>query len=219
VSRLALVRFVAVAVLIGACDEAVIEPEPVVIRPATVAELTGPWRPTPLGLDVAMRTRVEQACRRDIEMPLGSVAAVIDARGASVVTVRMTGENPGSCDALEVMANGQVAGAGSGRRAEDREKLPILGPSELGPIEKQTIAGGNLKTEGWSVTGRAGVGITLVVVEPLNHMAVVATLENGWFGAWWPARPGEPPRDGARFPPFGIRAYDAFGVLQDEISK
>ena len=95
--RLSLARLVAVAFLIVACDEAVVEPEPVVIRPATVAELTGPWRPTPLGLDVAMRTRVEQACRRDVQMPLGSVAAVIDARGASVVTVRMTGENPGSC--------------------------------------------------------------------------------------------------------------------------
>ena len=218
-SRLSLARLVAVALLVGACGEAVIEPDPVIIRPASLADLTGPWRPTPFQLDPMIRNRAEQGCRRDLQLPPGGSAAVIDARGASVVTVRMTGLNSGSCYALEITAAGEVTGAGAGWSAGGPERLPVLGASELGPIDKQTVAGGNLKVEGWSVTGRAGLEITSVVVEPTNHMAVIATVENGWFAAWWPARQGEPARDGLRYPPFVVRAYNAFGVLQDEFTQ
>jgi len=214
--RLSLARLAVVTLLLGACGESLSEPEPVPVRPASLADLTGPWRPVPFQLDPVIRSRVEQGCRGDLQMPPGSSAAVIDARGASVATVRMKGPNPGSCYALEISAAGEVTGAGAGWRADGPEKLPVLGASELGPIDKQTVAGGNLKIEGWSLTGRAGPEITSVVVEPMNHMAVIATVENGWFAAWWPARPGEPARDGARWPPFVVRAFNAFGVLLDE---
>ena len=83
--RLSLAKLAMVTLLLGACGES--EPEPVPVRPASLADLTGPWRPVPFQLDPEIRSRVEQGCRRDLQMPPGSSAAVIDARGAGVVTV------------------------------------------------------------------------------------------------------------------------------------
>lgn len=208
--------------LVGACGEAGPDPSADVapagpILAAGLADLTGPWRASPLRLDPVLRANVEHACRRDIEFPAGSTAAIMDARGAGVVTVRVTGQNPGSCDALEITATGDVVGAGGGWRGGDPEVVARIPPDKLGGIERGTVAGGSLKVEGWSVYGRAGDGIASVVVQPVNHPAVQASLEGGWFSAWWPARPGDPTRDGAQHPPVVVRGYDVFGLLLDEV--
>ena len=212
---------VAVLVLvIAACGEAVAPVDQASEqRPATVAELRGPWRQAPLRLDVATRGRIEQACRREIEMPPGATAVVIDVRGAGVATIRIAGVNAGSCDALEISANGQIAGAGAGWRAPGPDDAIGLPAGKLGHIEKQTVGGGSLTVEGWSVYGRAGPGIASVVIEPQNHLAVIATLQNGWFAAWWPAQANRPNRDGAAHPPFVVRAYDPTGTLLDQIDS
>lgn len=212
--------FGATLLVIG-CGDA---PEPAFVpaRPATIAELVGPWRATPLLLDAAMWGRVEQTCRRDIEMPPGGVVAVVDARGAGVVTVRMTGDHAGSCDSLAITADGRVAGAGSGWRADGPERFAVLGAAELAGIETAMVGGGILQASGWSVYGRSGASIASVVVEPRNHPAVIASLRNGWFSAWWPQLPGEagPDRladDRADHPPMVIRGYDATGELVAQI--
>ena len=218
---LTLVRLVVASLLFVACGEAETAPAPqrpaAPGAPATLAQLLGPWQATPLVLDLMARTRVEQACSRDIEMPPGSRAVLVDARGAGVVSVVMRGQTAGGCYALEIMANGQITGAGGGWRADRLPGLPVLGESELADIEQQTVSGGNLKVVGWSVVGRAGPAITSVLVAPQGHPVVTATLENGWFGAWWPARPGDPSPDDGRFLPIVVGGYDAFGVLQDEV--
>ena len=109
-----LATLVALMLAVVSCggDGEVINPP---VRFATVAELTGPVRAVPLLLDPALRVRVAEVCRREIELPPGAVPAVMDARGEGVVTVRMTGVIEASCDALEIPAEGGVMGrAGAG---------------------------------------------------------------------------------------------------------
>jgi hypothetical protein len=194
--------------------------------PATLTELTGPWRPTPLLLDSALWARAEAACRKDMEMPPGTRALIIDARGASVVTLRMTGATSGSCDSLQLLPNGQFTGAGGGRSGGSGEHLGPRSGAKLGSLERQVVGGGDLKVSGWSIYGSAGDEIATVVVEPVGHQAVQATLMNGWFSAWWPAVPGEPDPlggvpwpDGSQWPSVVVRGYDASGVVRDEVQQ
>jgi hypothetical protein len=62
-----------------------------------------------------------------------------------------------------------------------------------------------------SVIGRAGVGIASVTVEWTGSPVVVATLQNGWFAAWWPAPLAGRNGRGPDFPAVRIRAFDALG--------
>jgi hypothetical protein len=213
VNRRPLAILAVTALVVAACGEPADVPV-VATRPATIAELRGPWQATPVVLDPATRGRIEEACRREMEMPPGRAAVLIDARGAAVVTVRMDG---GSCNALELAEDGQILGAGGGFRATEPEGLQRLQGSRFAELEKETVNGGGLLVEGWAVRGRFGADIVSVVIAPANRPVVIATLENGWFGAWWPDGPGDPPRDGNRHPPFFVRGYDAAGVLLDEV--
>lgn len=89
--------------------------------------------------------------------------------------------------------------------------LPAIGGTEFGDVERSTIDGGRLTTTGWSVLGRIGAGIASVTVEPAGAPLVTATVQNGWFAAWWPTRPGEARPDGLHHPAALIRGFDIFG--------
>jgi hypothetical protein len=213
----------ALAVAVAACanDEPV---QPVDPPPATLAQLTGPWRAAPLRLDSATWARVEDACRVDIQMAPATRAQIIDARGAGVVTVAMTGQQFGRCDALQVMATGEVVGAGSGMRS-DGPQQPIVEPGTgIGPIEQGTIDGGGLTVTGWSVYGPVGAGINTVVVQVPGQPQVFATVMNGQFSAWWPVRqnaangPNVQPGLAPLLPPsLVVLGYDATGALVNQV--
>jgi hypothetical protein len=192
--------------------------QPRLLPPATIADLVGPWRASPLGLDAAMRAQIEQVCRRDIEFPAGSFAAIIDVRGAGVATVRMTGRQFGSCDALHIAANGAVNGAGGGTRAERGEQLAPLAPTEIAGLEQQRVEGGELRISGSSVYGRIGPDVVAVTVVPRGQPAVIATVANGWFAAWWPV-PARDPAVIPETPPFLVQAYDASGAVASELAS
>lgn len=214
--RVVIVALLVTSLGLGACGSEDPVPQVPMLRPATPRDLVGPWQATPFLIDPVLRAKVEQTCRRDIEMPPGSFAIVVDARGERVVTVRMSGRSPGSCDALEVTEHGQVSGAGGGWRQDQPEALPPIEPSSIGAVERQTVQGGGLTVKGWSVYGRVGSGVTVVGVEPQNGPSLIATVENGWFAAWWPVQPGDPNMDEGRQPKVLVRAYDAFGMSLDE---
>jgi hypothetical protein len=188
------------------------------VRLATLPELIGPWRPTPLVLDPALRTRVADVCRRDIELPPGTVPAILDARGEGVVTVRMTGATEGSCDAVEITAQGDVAGAGGGWNMK-RDERPAVADTELTDVRRGHIAGGSLGVEGWSVNGQAGASIAVVQVTVADGLVVTATLENGWFSAWWPAVIPDDMGPVDPFPEIVIRAFDPNGALLDSATS
>ncbi len=211
--RASLAILAVAAIIVAACGEEPAADPQQPLRPATLAELLGPWRATPMRLDPAIRARAEAVCRRDMERLPASVTAVMDARGEGVVTVRMSGMSAGTCDALQIANNGQVMGAGGGSRMDGVEALPALGAAAFGEVETGSVGGGGLTVTGWSVFGRAGLAIVSVVVEPQNHPAVQATLENGWFSAWWPeAFPARQLGRGPAQPTFVVRGYDALGV-------
>jgi len=217
VRRLAIFAVLAIAGLVAACadDNADV---PIGRPPATLAELTGAWQATPLRLDPLMWGTIENACRRDIEFPAGAHALHVDVRGGGVAIVRMTGAQSGTCYALQITATGQVNGAGPGARSEAAEHWVIPAGTTLGPIEQQSVEGGDLKVTGRSVQGPVGAGIQTVIVQPLGQPQIAATVMNGWFSAWWPValpqnQQGAPLAPG----PVRIQGFDANGQLVNEI--
>jgi hypothetical protein len=186
--------------------------------PAPIAQLVGPWQPQPFVLDPALRSRIEQACRRDTERGPASTAALVDVRGGGVAVVRMVGQDAGTCDALEITGAGQINGAGGAWRADGVEQLPPIEATELTDAQVGSVGGGSLTVQGWSAIGRAGPAIASVEIEPAGAQAVLATLENGWFAGWWPANvPPDRLGDPALAPDVVIRGYDAAGALLAEV--
>ena len=156
--------------------------------PAPIAQLIGPWQPRPFVLDPALRSRVEQACRRDMERGPENVAALVDVRGGAVAVVRMVGQGAGMCDALEITAGGQINGAGGGwygrrRRATGTNRSDRAGgcPSRVG--RRRQPQGPGMVGDRTRGTGHCVGRDRARRVAP----AVLATLENGWFAGWWPA--------------------------------
>ena len=108
--RLTVVTLLAAVLLGGACgSRSDIFETPV--RFATLADLTGPWQRFPSRLDPVMRERVADACRREIELAPGSIPAVIDTRGAGVVTPPDTGGGRQSRRGRQPVRTRQVLGS------------------------------------------------------------------------------------------------------------
>ena len=230
------VKLSAIAIGIGfvaaACGEEA-SPTPIPVPVATTIEMLGPWRPTPLNLAQAMRDRIGEACRTTVDAPLGTIAAVVDARGGGVATVRLTGAKAGACEAMLITADGDAGLVGRGGWGDAEHAAPR--PGQLGGITRGKVIGGTFKgndppdTIGWSVTGRAGAGIELVTIEwspdgrkakrlPLPDCTLTtATLTNGWFSAWCPARGAVTSEFETQPGPLvTTRAYDSLGRLLDE---
>jgi hypothetical protein len=188
------------------------------IGAASLAELVGPWRSEPLGLDPVMAGRIAEACARDMAgpggapPPAGVPPQVIDVRGAGVAIVRVSGPTAAmGCDALQITPTGDITGAGGGWSTGQAEVLPAIGATEFADVQRSTITGGDLRVTGWSVIGRAGAGIAAVTVSEAGGPVVVATLQNGWFAAWWPAPAAAVGNGGGIQPAALLRGFDSFG--------
>jgi len=182
-------------------------------RVATLRHLIGAWQPEPFVLDAVWRSSIVAACRRDLQVA-GGVVAVIDARGGGVATVRLTGQQAAKCDALRITPAGRVEGAGSG--SGGTERIDEAPPESILAVEEATVGGGALTVTGWSVTGRVGEGVASVEVVTERYPRITASVESGWFSAWWPAAPGDPePADGV-IAPYRIRALTESGRVVEE---
>jgi hypothetical protein len=183
-----------------------------VLGAASLAELIGPWRREPIGLLGVTARRIGEACSRDMGGPPGVPLQLIDVRGAGVAVVRLSGPTTViSCDALQITETGDIIGAGGGMRMDEAEVLPAIGATEFADIQRSTIAGGDLRVTGWSVVGRAGAGIAAVTVSEAGGPVVVATLQNGWFAAWWPAPAAAVGNGGGIQPAALLSGFDSFG--------
>ena len=195
--------------LVVGCGDSKTDLQEAQADPASIAQLTGPWLQEPVVLDLPLRNRIELACRRLIGPLPGSIVAVMDARGAGVVIVRMTGRTPGTCPALEITGEGTVNSTGGGWRNDDGpDRLKALGDAELADIVRGAVDRGRPQVEGFSVIGRAGAGISSVVVEPPGQQSVQTTLDGGWFAGWWPTAIS----NGEIREPTVIRGLDAEGT-------
>ena len=179
---------------------------------AGLADLTGPWRAQPLRLDEALARRIAETCSHDMEGPPFVPAQIIDVRGAGVASVRLSGPTTTiGCDALQITRDGDIVGAGGGWRGNQPEALPAIGPTQIVVDQRGTIGGGSLTVEGWSVIGRVGDGIASVTVEPAGGPLVQATVQNGWFAAWWLGHPDIGGNRPAIAPAARIRGFDVLG--------
>jgi hypothetical protein len=213
---------VAAAAACGSDEPALVQPPP----PATLAQLVGPWQPSPFSLDDAAWTRIETGCRHDMGMRPGARALIIDARGDGVATVRMTGQQAGHCDALQIAASGEVVGAGGGMMSDAAEQPMVQPGTQMGPIEQASVEGGDLPLRGWSAWGPVGGGIASVTVEVPGQPLILATVMNGQFAAWWPVSreplngPGRQPPPDLKAPArLVVRGYDATGTLVNQIGQ
>jgi hypothetical protein len=65
--------------------------------------------------------------------------------------------------------------------------------------------------------GRAGAAIVSVVIETPGQPQILASLENGWFAAWWPAVIPDDAGAGAPLEPdYIVRGFAADGTLLAE---
>lgn len=61
-------------------------------------------------------------------------------------------------------------------------------PEEFGPVSVWMAAGGSNSDYGsrWEIAGRIGSGVEKLVIVRSDGERVTATLDSGWFLAWWP---------------------------------
>ena len=160
-----------------------------------VAELIGPWQPTPLELDLdAIRPMNAQCIAFHLFAPSVELV-VVDARGDGRVILHYAGDDghEGTCEAT-VQADGSAMVSPSGNTVwpQDIEVVP-LGDHELRAPSGFGSPGSAGPESQWAgAIGQAGAGIEQVIVDvPSQPSPVVASLDNGWFVFWSPIRPRE----------------------------
>lgn len=160
-----------------------------------VAELIGPWQPTPVELDLDAIRPMNAQCLAFAFMAPSVSLVVVDARGEGRVILHYAGDDghEGTCEAT-VQADGSVMTSPSGATVwpQDIEVIP-LGDEELRAPSGFGSPGSADPDDLWGgAIGQAGAGIEQVIVEvPSQPSAVVASLDNGWFVFWTPLRPRE----------------------------
>jgi hypothetical protein len=176
-------------------------------RPAALADLRGPWQPTPFIVDQALRERFAAACRRSMPDLTGRLVT-LDVRGGGLANG--IGTDPiGGCDGLTIDATGQIEHSGGGWSLSEPESLWPEGVAVEGG---GSVVNDDPRVEGWAVFGRAGPSIASVVIETPGQPAIHATLEDGRFSAWWPVvgvNSGPPPS-------YVVRGFDETGTLIDQ---
>lgn len=192
------------------------QPDPV--RAATLAELIGPWHREPLRPPAAVIAAADRTCRLNEPpmfppmLPLGVELVAIDARGGGRLPTTFAGDDAVAfCGFLTIADNGTLSGSLSGSQTGFTE--PVLGPGRLlgwGGTGSGLEATG---ADAWcSFTGRAGPGVARVVIEAQVAGPVTATLQSGWYVAWWPVP--------CRFSdPLVIAGYDAGARVTDQIRQ
>ena len=186
------------------------QPDPV--RAATLAELIGPWLREPLRPPAAVIAAADRACRRETPFPRTVVLVAIDARGGGrLPTIFASDDATAFCGFLTIADNGTLSGSLSS--SETGFKQPVLGPGRLlgwGGTGEGRVG----DADAWcSFAGRAGPGVArVVVIEAQGAGSTTATLQNGWYVAWWPVS--------CRLSaPLVIAAYDAGGRVTDHIRQ
>ncbi len=67
--------------------------------------------------------------------------------------------------------------------AREVRTVDVMGSSVSGTLRASSSVS--------SVTGRVGADVAGVVIEPVGHPKVMATVADGWFAGWWPEADAE----------------------------
>jgi hypothetical protein len=187
--------------------------------PASLADLVGPWQRVPFSLDSAIVAAADRACRSDIAFPGNVQLVAIDARGEGRLITAYAGAGASAeCAYTRIDPTGVVTGSLS---STGQGLAMPPGPGQLSPNGSGAWSGDEDGAVQY-VIGRVGAGAERVVVDIEGLGPVEASLNNGWYIAWWAV--GEDPANGQRLgrlrtKPFAITAYGPLGAVTDRYAE
>lgn len=183
-----------VSLLVGACGDQEIIPAP-------THDLAEPWQPRPFAVDPALIAAAERICRNPAQ-PAALSLVVVDARGANRLFLLFVGPGETAECFLKRDPTGRLTSDGGGGGSTDPPP-PAPRPTEI----RFNGAGSSDTPEGpWSYgVGEAGLAIALVELTSPSGVVLQASLNRGWFAAWWPGLDHDAQ--------IVVRGYDAGGRL------
>jgi hypothetical protein len=162
------------------------------------ALLAAPWGPAPLSVEPTLVTAVEFACKNPADPDLKAAierlpVALIDARGDSLVSLVLADDHV----AFECRVG--VEDLGGTPTVTLVEPPSRLVPDATAPIEPggiRIVSNNRVDEDRGSrsiALGRVASGAEGVIVALGDDSEIEASIENGWFLAWWPSPdvPGE----------------------------
>jgi hypothetical protein len=164
-------------VLTAGCGEAE-------IIPAQSHDLGEPWQARPFAVDPALVMAAERICREPAQhmFPAGLPLVVVDARGDDRLLLLFAGPADTSECFLMRDRTGQLRWDSGGGSGSDPP------PPALRPTEIRFSGAGSSDVPGkpWSYgIGQAGMAVASVELTPPSGDTVQASLNRGWFAAWW----------------------------------
>jgi hypothetical protein len=180
-----------------------------VVGPAAVGldSASAQWVAMPTGVPVADAVASARSCRELLTvadgMPgtpapgvVGRMPVVVaEDRGSWRFVVLSDGRWEASClqqrstlDRIVAALGGGDSFSGGGGLTQ-LDELPKPAAREVRTVDVMgSTVSGTLRAASSvsSITGRVGAEVVGVVVAPVGHPKVTATVANGWFAAWWP---------------------------------
>jgi len=195
---------VAALLVVAACDPTISMPTSTPGQPASggvespdaslgnaTALLTDPWRPAPLPVDENLVAAIEFTCKNPADPTLKAAieevpVALVDARGDSLVSLILADDHV----AFECRV--RVENLGGVPTATIIEPPSRLVPDSTAAAEDGTIrviSHNRVDEDTGSRTiliGRVGGDAFRVIAGFPDESEVFASMDNGWYYAWWP---------------------------------
>jgi hypothetical protein len=137
---------------------------------ASAAPAFAGWQPAPTAPTPGQLTQAAAACGQDLGTPV-----ITDSRGPYTAAIYADPTTD------ELCLQGDNVSLSSSSTVATPARVPA-GLVQLGGGGTRDSAGNALTV----VDGRVGVGVTAVTVQRSDGSSVQATVENGWYLAWWP---------------------------------
>jgi hypothetical protein len=196
IARRILTLALAVVVCAG-CDDADSR------NPAATHDLTEPWQAVPFQLDAPTLEAATDACRLQLNRRDLPPLAVVDSRGANTVMV-LFAEPLATANCVVVRDRTGAFVMTSGNTGSRKAQAPLIGRELHRRDISRTIAAVG---EATYVIGLAGPEIASVEIVTPSGERLRASLEGGWYAAWWPGN------SMVEWFKTRINGYDASGAL------
>lgn len=151
------------------------------------------WSATPTLAEGTVRADLAADCQDMMDTP--APAVLVEQRGTSNFTVLADSSLCLDVTGLPGLEEGGPLKAG-GRdivpaQEQGADHVQVIHAGSLGGIGIATagdeLADGATTAGYMSVTGRAGADVANIVIHRVGRGDITASLQNGWFAAWWPS--------------------------------
>jgi hypothetical protein len=166
-----------------------------------------PTTPTPAELKPAIAECKQWLRPSSVNDGYPGRLVLTDKRGSYVVALYAIGPNSQFCIFGEGADEGGGGGSGvlAGNPAPGQDQLGVPSGGASGAVG---FPGGNTEADEYGLAGR---GVTAVTFILRHHKTVNATVENGWYFAWWPEMVTQESPWGSR--PVAVRVTTASGTV------